>query len=216
MSSEWRPGAFVVTQWNRATPRTQSEILRREAAKGLDLGSHGRRVGLELSSSGSAAWMNRSGAFAARWWLPDVFSFFLSFFLPVSSSLQEPKRGDLDGLPAAPRNRRVHTLNWHHLMSRHNVFKEKLHPFKPVWHVTARRRRQNFYLQFIADAQTAETEKAKERDMCKWLQIDWSPGDESSMYNPGGGRRANLSHSIFVWYQTLKSGKGPNIKGKQF
>lgn len=97
--------------------------------KGFDFGCHALRVRLGLRAFGPSPNVFVLALFFSPEWVPDVFF----------SDLKGLNHSGSAGPYAAPATTSNVHANWHHLMS-HNCFKVKLHPFKPVLHITQRKK----------------------------------------------------------------------------
>jgi len=93
-----------------------------------------------------------------------------------------PKAQWLRGCLCCSNNHRQRTRKLAPFNESHNCFEVKLHPFKPVLHVTQRGTEKSVYLQFIAEWKP----QRQKWDMCKLLCIHSILTDESSMYERRG------------------------------
>lgn len=141
---------------------------------------------------------------------------FLLFFFPVFSlSCETWSTVTRRALALLPRkNHQQWTRKLAPFNESHNCFKVKLHPFKPVLHITRRdageKKKKSVYLQFIAEWKP----QRQKWDMCKLLWVHSVLGDESSMYKMGSEREGwhNLCPA-YLYDTRLWNGK---IKGKLF
>lgn len=136
-------------------------------------------------------------------WVPDVFFvFFFSFLRPEAQWLGETSR-------CCTNHQIIHT-NWHHLMSRTTFFKEKLHPFKPVQHISQRdaEKKKKTCLPSIYGECKPQRQKW---DMCKLLWMHSILCDECSMYNMGR-EKAEVEYLPIISVQ-FGLWKGRKIKG---
>ncbi len=169
--------------------------------KGFDFGCHALRVRLGLRAFGPSPNVFVLALAFSPEWVPDVFFFFLS---------RGPEARWLGGPSWCSKNHQQCTRKLAPLNESHNCFKVKLHPFKPVLHITQRGAEKSVYLQFIAEWKP----QRQKWDMCKLLWIHSVLNDESSMYKMGREREGwhNLCPA-YLYDTRLWNGK---IKGKLF
>lgn len=130
---------------------------------------------LDWDSEHSVPWPNvfmLALAFSPEW-VPDVFLFFLFFFMPQTWSTVT--RWDLTLLHKPP--------DYTHKLAPFNesddFFKEKLHPFKPVQHISQRDAEKNCLPSIYGECKP----QRQKWDMCKLLWMHSILCDECSMYN---------------------------------
>lgn len=138
--------------------------------KGFDFCCHALRVRLGLRAFGPSPNVFMLALAFPPEWMPDVLFFFLQSWGPEAWWLGEPS--------CCSRNHQQCTRKLAPFNESHNCFKVKLHPFKPVLHITQRGTEKSVYLQFIAEWKP----QRQKWDMCKLLWIHSILSDESSMY----------------------------------
>lgn len=165
--------------------------------KGFDFCCHALRVRLGLRAFGPSPNVFMLALAFPPEWMPDVF--FFQSWGPEAWWLGEPSCGS--------RNHQQRTRKLAPFNESHNCFKVKLHPFKPVLHITQRGTEKSVYLQFIAEWKP----QRQKWDMCKLLWIHSILSDESSMYKTEQGGH-NLCPA-YLYDTRLWNGE---IKGKLF